>query len=183
MNFNYLKGSATLKVIIINVICFILTAAGTIYSTTFGNNYYLTISNGQIYRLVTCMFYHYGIMHILCNMYSLSNIGLAVENRYGKKKFWIAYFVTGIVGGLIACIIHNMLGHNVLSAGASGAICGLLGLLIGDMGGTFNDKLRATINTIWPLILIGLLGSGIDNICHFTCLGVGVALSAFYRKR
>ena len=69
------------------------------------------------------------------------------------------------------------------TAGASGAICGLLGLLIGDMGGTFNDKLRATINTIWPLILIGLLGSGIDNICHFTCLGVGVALSTFYKKR
>ena len=65
MNFNYLKGSATLKVIIINVICFILTAAGTLYSSYLGNNYYLTISNGQIYRLVTCMFYHYGIMHIL----------------------------------------------------------------------------------------------------------------------
>ena len=39
MNFNYLKGSATLKVIIINVICFILTAAGTLYSSYLGNNY------------------------------------------------------------------------------------------------------------------------------------------------
>ena len=92
----------------------------------------------------------------------------------------IAYFGTGIVGGLIASFIHFVLGQNILSAGASGAICGLLGLLLGSISGNFSSKVRTVFLTILPLLIIGI-GSGVDNVCHFTCLFLGVILSKIFK--
>lgn len=175
-----IKKSATLKILIINVICFIVTAGGMLFSGWFGNNFRVTVLHLQVWRLVTSMFFHFGIMHLICNMFSLVNIGFAVEAMYGKKKFLIAYFGTGIVGGFIASFIHFMLGQNILSAGASGAICGLLGLLLGSISGNWSSKLRTVFLTILPLLIIGI-GSGVDNVCHFTCLILGVFLSKMFK--
>lgn len=174
------KKSITLKLIIINIICFILTVGGMLFSGWFGNNFRVTVLHLQVWRLLTSMFYHFGLMHLICNMFSLINIGFAVEAMYGKKKFLIAYFGTGIVGGLIASFIHFILGQNILSAGASGAICGLLGLLLGSISGNFSSKVRTVFLTILPLLIIGI-GSGVDNVCHFTCLFLGVILSKIFK--
>ena len=103
MNLNYLKGTATFKIIILNIICFVLTAAGTLFAGTFANNYYLTVGQFQLYRLVTSMFYHYGFLHILCNMMSLSNISFSfmilyiylvakiLKNNYNARNYSFFY--------------------------------------------------------------------------------------------
>lgn len=177
-----LKNTITLKLVIINIICFVLTLGGTMFAKVFANNYTLTIEYHQFYRLLTNMFYHYGFMHLLCNMFSLLNIGIAIEAYYGKKKFIFSYFFIGIVGSFISCIIHHLLGQNVLSAGASGAICGLLGLLIGTFVGNFSSKLQTILLALLPIIFIGFQ-PGVDNVAHWVSFFLGVILQFILKKK
>lgn len=173
--------TATIQLIIINIICFVLTLGGTLFANVLGNNYVYTVSHFQIYRLFTNLFYHFGFMHLLCNMFSLLQIGMVIEYLYGKKQMLFCYFTTGILGSFISCIIHHILGHNVLSAGASGAICGLLGVLLGSLNKFSNNKYQTIFLTLLPIILIGFQG-GVDNIAHWTCLFLGFGLSKFMKK-
>ena len=69
-------------------------------------------------------------MHILMNMYSLYNIGSALEIMLGSIMFSVVYFVIGVVGGIISVIIHHRLNPAIPSIGASGIICGLLGVYL-----------------------------------------------------
>ena len=113
------------------------------------------IGNLELYRLVTCMFFHFGIMHLLCNMFSLFQLGIVIEQMYSKKTLVFVYFTTGILSSLGSCVLHAFLGQSVLSAGASGAICGLIGFLIGNM----RSRIR---NSFWKY------SNGIvANYCHW----------------
>lgn len=92
----------------------------------FGANLDILVKNGDYYRLLTCAFLHIGIMHLLLNMYALYVIGPQVESFYGKFKFIIIYIISAISGSMLFIAFS----HNVISAGASGAIFGLLGSLL-----------------------------------------------------
>jgi membrane associated rhomboid family serine protease len=82
------------------------------------------IAGGAYWRIFTAMFVHYGIVHIGLNMLSLYFIGVGLERRIGSLRFAAIYFVAGIGGGVATYLLS---GVNVNSAGASGAIFGLLG--------------------------------------------------------
>lgn len=171
-----LKHSATLQIIIVNFIIFFVTLGGNLFASKFGNCFNDTIRNHQVYRLITSMFYHGNIMHLLCNMFSLINIGLVLELNRGKKEFLGIYFGTGILGGVISPCIYHMLRQDPLSVGASGAICGLLGYIIAETTDSFNQKVQTAIITLLPIALIGLTG-GVDNICHFVSFFIGIGFS------
>lgn len=81
------------------------------------------VGEGQWYRLVTSGFLHYGIIHILFNMYALWVLGNAVENLAGRLRFGMIYGVSLLAGGLGALVLSP----GSLTAGASGAIFGLVG--------------------------------------------------------
>lgn len=87
------------------------------------------VLSGCVWELITSMFMHSGITHLLCNMISLYCMGMFVEGLLGTKKFLITYFASGIAGGLVF-IGYAMMTHSYSSAavGASGAIFGLLGV-------------------------------------------------------
>ena len=114
-----------------NVILFILmylfgngsTNANTLLK--FGANYGLLIRNGEYYRLITSAFLHIGLLHLLVNSYSLYVIGPQIESFFGKTKYIIIYLVSAIFGNLL-----SMLFTDGISAGASGAIFGLLGSML-----------------------------------------------------
>ncbi len=80
---------------------------------------------GTWWRLVTAMFLHGGLIHFFFNSYVLLGLGPAIEAEFGTERFWIVYFLSGVLGNVF---------HVTLSpwgvVGASGAICGLVGLLI-----------------------------------------------------
>ncbi len=133
----------------------------------FGANYYPLVKAGEVWRLITSAFLHIGLMHLLVNMYSLFVIGSQVENFLGKWKMTMIYIMSALSGSLLSIALHT----DTISAGASGAIFGLMGALL-YFGYHYrlylNDALR---KQIIPVILINLvigfaLVKGIDNAAH-----------------
>lgn len=125
------------------------------------------VRSGQVYRLVTGMFMHGSIWHLLCNMYSLYVIGCATENYFGKKKFLIIYFVSGIIGSMFSCIFNTG-----WSLGASGAIFGLMGALcyFGYYYRLYMGK--ALYSEIIPVIVLNLaLSLVVSNIDFYAHIG------------
>ena len=146
--------------IFIYILSLILSLTGKIdiYTIFALNKYY--VKKGEIYRLITCGFLHAGIIHLLCNMYSLNIIGTQMESFIGKKKFIIVYFISLITGSLLSCILNNS-----WSLGASGAIFGIMGSLL-YFGYHYRIYLGSVIKSqIIPLLILNLgIGFIIPNI-------------------
>lgn len=131
----------------------------------FGANYGPLVKSGQVFRLLTSAFLHIGVIHLLVNMYSLYVIGSQVENYIGKWKFLLIYFVSAISGNLLSVVFSTG-----ISAGASGAIFGLLGALL-YFGLHYRLFLgNVLVTQIIPVIIlnlfIGFTIPGIDNSAH-----------------
>lgn len=127
--------SATIVLIMINAVVFIAetTAGGstnTDVAIRFGAQYTPLIQQGQWWRLFTSMFLHFGIMHIATNMYALYSLGTSVERMFGHGRFLIIYLVSGFCGNLLSYLIERQTHHYAVSAGASGAIFGLMGVFL-----------------------------------------------------
>ena len=132
----------------------------------------------ELYRLFTSVFLHAGLLHLLCNMYSLYIIGPQLESFFGKVKYTIIFIGSGIIGNLLSMAF---LQDAYVSVGASGAIFGLLGALL-YFGYHYRVYLSGVIKSqIVPLIIlnliIGFLISGINNLAHIGGLVGGVLLS------
>ena len=139
-----------------------------------GANYLPNIEAGEIWRLITHMFLHGSIIHLLVNMYSLFVLGTQLETFIGKIKFLAVYLLSGMVGGLLSCA----LGGGVPSVGASGAIFGIMGAML-YFGYHYRTYIGAAIKSqIIPIIVINLFigasTTGIDNWAHIGGLIGGV---------
>lgn len=150
------------------IIMFFISGMGydTYKLVQFGANFSRLVKNGEIYRLVSYMFLHAGIMHILLNMYSLYIVGTKVEDFFGKWKYLLIYFISGISGGLLSI----GLSQDTISVGASGAIFGLFGALI-YFGYSYRGYIGSMIRSqIIPIVvynlLIGFFIPGIDMWGH-----------------
>jgi rhomboid protease GluP len=158
----------------------------------------------QWWRFVTPMFVHVNLPHVLINMYSLWVVGPYVEKLYGSAKFIVFWVLTGIAGVVASYLTVRpslavgpgrflFKGSDVLSAGASGALFGLVGVLF-VFGIKFRHELpegfkRAFGTGMLPIIMInlfiGYLGRGfIDNAAHLGGLvsGAILALAIDYRR-
>lgn len=181
--FSLKKPIVTYSLIFICILVFILMYVLGNGSTdnytllVFGANVDTLTKNGDYYRLFTSMFLHIGILHLLCNMYSLYIIGKEVENVFGKVKYLIIYLLSGIAGSILSLAFN----HNTICAGASGAIFGLLGALL-YFGYYYRTYLGATLTrSIIPVIvlnlIIGFTSSGIDNAAHIGGLVGGILIA------
>jgi membrane associated rhomboid family serine protease len=122
------KVMLTYALIIVNLIVFGLTFF--FYKEIIGElgfrPGYLTVQLfPQLYTLFTSMFVHSGFLHIFGNMLVFFFMGIAFEQRIGRKKFLIIYLITGVCGALTHSLLN--LGSPILLVGASGAIFGILG--------------------------------------------------------
>ncbi|HBA37759.1 MAG TPA: hypothetical protein DCY94_03465 [Firmicutes bacterium] len=161
----------TYTLMAINILLFIVAAVGNL---TESFDLYTALSlnkgrvlGGEIYRFITSMFMHENLFHLLMNMYALQIIGTQVESYIGKTKFITIYMFSGIIGGLLSCVVNGL---NVWSLGASGAIFGLMGALL-YFGYHYRLYLDSALKTqIVPLIamnlMIGFIFPNIDNAAH-----------------
>jgi rhomboid protease GluP len=141
--------------------------------------YRLGSSNGgsvlvlhEWYRLVTAMFLHIGLIHIGFNMMVLLDIGPVVEELYGSARYLFIYILTGVVGFAMSMFFHP-------AVGASGALMGLLGVLIAVTGKRGNIEAKALRSRLisWVISVFALgFFIGADNVAHFGGLATGFIL-------
>ncbi|MHB8063879.1 MAG: rhomboid family intramembrane serine protease [Ruminiclostridium sp.] len=132
---------------------------------TYGAKVNTLILGGQYWRLFTPMFLHWDEIHLALNCYSLYIVGSQVERLFGHRRFVIIYFVSGFIG----CIASFVFSINV-SAGASGAIFGLLGAMLyfavkrpSLLKSSFGANL---LTTLIINIAYGYMNKQIDNYGH-----------------
>lgn len=208
----------TIILLIANIFAFILMlqASGSALSLTaplpfevlvpFGAKVnYLIREQHQWWRFVTPVFLHVNLLHLMVNMYSLWMVGPYVEKLYGSAKFVFFWVLTGIAGvvasyftvkpGIVVGPISAFVFKSVdtPSAGASGALFGLVGVLF-VFGIKFRRELpegfkRAFGTGLLPMIFLNLfigyvLRGFIDNAAHLGGLAAGalLALMVGYRR-
>ncbi len=147
-----------------------------------GANYTPLTRAGEPWRLLTACFLHIGVIHLVVNMMSLRYLGMQIEPLLGSWRFLLAYLVTGLTGSLGSLWWHKM----AISAGASGAIFGIEGVLLGlVMTNLFTAQVRgallkSTLSVVGVNLVIGL-SIGADNAAHIGGLLGGVVLGlGFY---
>ena len=173
----------TWAILAINLLVFLaMTLAGGSENTDvlvrFGAKVNGRIAAGEYWRFFTPMFIHIGIMHLAFNSYALFALGTEVERLFGNIPFAVLYLLSG-AAGVVASFAFN----DHLSAGASGAIFGLIGAL-GYFFARYRNLLgRAGRRQLVNIVLVaaynlafGFLYPGVDNHGHLGGLVAGVAL-------
>lgn len=141
----------------------------------------LVTEGGEYYRLFTSIFLHFDIRHLLNNMLVLFVLGEKLENCLGHVKYLLFYILCGIGANLISLQFYLKSGELfTMSAGASGAIFGVIGGLIwivyrnrgriGDM-----NSRQLVLMAILSLYL-GFTSTGVNNAAHVGGLAIGIIL-------
>ncbi|MDO4267124.1 MAG: rhomboid family intramembrane serine protease [Eubacteriales bacterium] len=147
----------------------------------------LVLVNHEYYRLLTSIFMHFGINHIVNNMLVLFVLGDNLERALGKIKYLIFYLLCGVGANVVSLIAGMNAEMPVVSAGASGAIFGVIGGLLYAVlinRGRLEDlSSQQLIITIIFSLYFGFTSGGVDNAAHVGGLLIGIALAAvMYRK-
>lgn len=183
----------TFLLIAINTIVFFITVlAGGGWANTewqvlyqFGGNYTVAIQQGEYWRFLTSIFLHNGIFHLVLNMIGLFYGGLAAERILGSKRFLLMYLVSGLFASVTSYFFHD----ETLSVGASGAVFGVFGFLLGHyiLPGADKELRKAVLMQLGVYIGLNLLNGmkeGIDNWAHVGGLvsGFMIGLAWTYRN-
>jgi rhomboid protease GluP len=131
---------------------------------------------GQYWRLVTAIFLHAGLIHIGFNLWCLFDVGPMVESLFSGSKYIVMYLATGVFGFIVSALWSPF----GLSIGASGAIMGLIGILIGasfHLGSMGKDLRRQLWRWVIYIAIFGLLPMfSVDNAAHFGGFILGLLL-------
>ncbi len=165
----------TLVLVAVNVVLFLAAAASPAFTSSTWEVPYL-VRQGQWYRLFSSFFVTNDVLDIALNMFSLYIIGRLVEPALDKWRYLALYLLSGLGGSVATYLLAN---GSEASAGASGAIFGLIGAF-------FVLARRARLNTsgIVAIIVLNLVFdftySGINWLAHLGGLGVGLAVAFGY---
>ena len=177
--------------LISNVVLFLLSSffgmfrIGSIHLIAVINSVFALYPLGegfQVWQLLTYLFMHGSLMHLLFNMLALWMFGMDLENTWGSRKFLLYYLVCGIGAGISNLFIGPLFGPTAPTVGASGAIYGVLlafGLMYPDrpIFVYFLLPIRARYFVIFYIVVelyAGVTGSA-DGIAHFAHLGGAAA--------
>ncbi|WP_328849121.1 rhomboid family intramembrane serine protease [Micromonospora zamorensis] len=151
-----------------------LTEWGAVLGRAYLSDYTLGgIAEGQWYRLVTAMFLHYGVLHLLLNMWALWVLGRSLEANLGRVRFAALYLIAGLGGNVAAYLFSS---PRAATVGASTAVFGLFAALI-----IIERKLGRDISRIIPILVINLVFTlavpGISIPGHLGGLVVGALMA------
>jgi len=135
----------------------------------------------QPWRLVTAVFLHASVLHIVFNMWVLMDLGPQIEELYGSARFLFMYVVCGIGGYILSSAFWHF------SVGGSGAIVGLIGVMLALTTGRQSIGMRMLRSQLirWLIYLAiwGLVVPGIDNYAHAGGLATGFILGKIMTDR
>lgn len=136
-----------------------------------GANFAPATQDGQWWRLGSAMFIHFGIWHLLLNMWALWDIGRLLERVMGRWRFALLYLGAGVCGNLLSLVVQ---GNRAVSGGASGAVFGLYGALLVFLwterkqveAGEFRWLFGGALGFSALMLGLGWVMPGIDNSAH-----------------
>ena len=182
------RKKANLTIVAINVLVFIvLSIIGNTedvqFMLTHGACFAPLVEEGEVYRLFTAMFLHFGVEHLIGNMLLLIFLGDTLERVVGSVRYLIIYLLGGLGGNVLSCCIALYRKNYAVSAGASGALFAVIGALVylvlrkrGDVEGISGKRLllMAALS-----IAQGFTAAGIDGYAHIGGFLCGMLLSVF----
>ena len=146
----------------------------------------LTFGAHQMWRLVTSNYIHFGIVHLLLNMWCLWGLGRLTEVFYSATDYILLYTLTGVSGSMLSVTLK----YSGISAGASGAIFGLAGVMLttlkwGKLPITPENR-NQIYKGVWQFaginLVFGALAPGIDNLGHLGGFVYGLLIGAVMGK-
>lgn len=180
-----LYSPVNIILIVINILIFVFmellgSTDDWLFMYNFGAlNSYAVVAERQFWRILTSAFMHFGAAHLACNMISLLYLGKPLEKYLGSVRYLITYLVCAVCAGLVSTFWFWYSGDlGSISAGASGAICGVAGALAFVM--LKNRKSNRQFTFLRWFIFVALVAgqgigdSGIDNAAH-----IGGLISGF----
>ncbi|GAA0148755.1 hypothetical protein Leryth_008909 [Lithospermum erythrorhizon] len=123
----------------------------------------------QTWRLITCIWLHAGVIHVVANMFSLVFIGIRLEQQFGFVRVGVIYLLSGIGGSILSSLFIQ----NSISVGASGALFGLLGAMLSELltnWSIYSNK-AAALFTLIIIILINLAVGILPHVDNFAHIG------------
>ncbi len=146
------------------------------------------VLQGEWYRLFTSMFLHFGAEHLANNMILLAAAGGKLETAVGSIRYLIIYICSGLAGNLLSLYMMIRTGDYAVSAGASGAVFGMIGALvwaaIRNKGKFEGLTTKGLLFMIVLCLYYGITTAGVDNWAHAGGLAGGFVLCLLlYRKR
>ena len=181
----------TIILVSLNIIYYIiLTLGGNVSSSSymlsrgacFGP---YVFQNFELWRLVSAMFIHFGVMHLISNMIYLGIAGYNLERAVGHWRFALIYVLSGIGGNLVSAAYYFIKGSYTVSGGASGAIYGLIG---GIALLTFLSFRKLKPTYVFGRIIILLIfvfyssfaATGVDGAAHIGGFFFGILLTFLF---
>lgn len=193
---------ATVALIVLNVLIFLVTRDGFGIADTVVEEYALSHETASPLRLVSAMFLHDGPLHIGGNMLFLWVFGASVEGRLGLPKFLALYFTAGLAGHLLHDLFSGFEDPWRFSLGASGAVMGVAGaylflfpfstivcayfvwLILFLKAGTFEIQARWIVLLFIGLDLVNtvlFIEDGVAHLAHLGGFGMGFLLAVAVR--
>jgi len=168
---SFMRSGVTMTLILVNIVMFLLEmkdggSEKTEVAIKYGAQYSPYVRQGQYYRLFTAMFLHFGIYHLLFNMYALSIIGPAVDYVCGTVRFLIIYILSGLAGNIATLYMDELSGQKRISAGASGCVFGLLGACLVLAIAGYGFSLRSIMTTLLINLVYGFSSRRINMVSH-----------------
>lgn len=144
-----------------------------------GANFNPLTLDTQSWRLLTSMFLHGNVIHLLVNMYALFSIGRPLEEELRPFRFFVVYLITGLAGGIASLVF----GLFAVSVGASGAIFGLYGFyILGEVFMSYRNK-EALLNLVINFVIFVAVNYmvathiNVDTAAHIGGFLAGAALA------
>lgn len=163
--------------ILINILVFIMVNSGKIDVDDYCLSYYYVSVKKEYWRLITSSFVHESFYHLLLNMISLYNIYSTLIYVYDSFTILLMYLLTSVCGHIISITMrHNNQDDNTCSIGASGGICGLIGIfLIAAYLAFGREAISEILRSMVSIVLVSI-APGVDGKSHISCLAIGLVI-------
>lgn len=144
----------------------------------------LMLRNGEWWRLFSCMFLHFGAEHLMNNMLILYLTGMRLEHALGKIPYAILYLGSGLCGSVLSAYMELSETEYAVSAGASGAVFGVIGglfaLAVWNRGRIEGLTVRGLLGMLALSLYYGFSASGVDNWGHIGGMLGGIVLGSIF---
>jgi len=142
------------------------------------------------FRLLSAVFVHFGVLHFAMNAYAYVDLARVAEGLLGRGRFAVTYVLAGSAGFLATVLTSMVTGDQPsLTAGASGAIFGLMGVILGSLAARRDPRWKSfAMRAVFYSVLFGFAvnasGTGIlvNNSAHLGGLAAGVVAGLFAKR-